>query len=127
MTRAAEKRRAPGRRFVHLGDRLQAIARIRAGIADVAQVAAELDVAPEAIRHWLAVHASERTVTFEELRTNTSPEMLKLGRRVRRLAALVAQAERLLRELHHEFASKQFGENPHLPTLRVVHVQPKGG
>ena len=126
MTRAAErKRRAPGRRFVHLGDRLQAIARIRAGLADIARVAAELDVPPEAVHHWLTVHASERTVTFEELRESTSPEILKLARRVQRLAGLVAQAERLLRELHQEFISKQFGENPHLPALRVVHAQPR--
>ncbi len=126
MTQAAEKRRAPSRRFVHLGDRLQAIARIRAGQGGVAEVAAELAVPPEAVRLWLTIHASERTVTFEELRENATPEMLKLECRVQRLAGLVAQAERLLRELHQEFISKQFGENPHLPALRVVHAQPSG-
>jgi transposase-like protein len=126
MTQSAETRKAPARRFVHLGDRLQAIARIRAGAASTAEVAAELGVSTAEVRHWLEVHAAERTVTFEELRASASPEMLKLERRAQRLAGLLAQTERLLRELHQELTSKQFGENPHLPALRVVHAQPPG-
>ena len=122
MTRA-EKRT---RRFVHLGDRLQAIARIRAGASDVKSVADELGVAAEDVAHWLQVHREERNVTLEELRAQDSPEVLKLRRRAARLADLVAQAERMLRGLHQELTSKQFVENPHLRALRVVHAQPRG-
>jgi len=121
-----ERKKAPSRRFVHLGDRLLAIGRIRSGAQRADEVAADLGVTPEDVAHWVEVHASDRTVTFEELRERSSPEMLKLTRRAQRLADLVAQAERLLRDLHQEFTSKQFGENPHLPTLRVVHAQPRG-
>lgn len=126
MTQPADNRKARAPRFVHLGDRLQAIARIRAGVVSIAQVASELGVPAADVRHWIDVHGDERTVTFEELRENASPEMARLARRVQRLAHLVAQAERMLRDLHQEFTSKQFGENPHLPTLRVVHAQPRG-
>ena len=122
MTRAAEKN---SRRFIHLGDRLQALARIRSGEIDAQGVAAELGVELDHVRHWLEVHREERTVTLAELRDECTPEVLKLRRRAQRLADLLAQAERMLRELHQEFASKQFGENPHLRTLRVVHAQPR--
>ena len=110
---------------MHLGERLLAIGRIRAGALDPREAAEELGVPVEEIRRWLEAHAGERTVTFEELRVNASPEMLKLSRRAQRLAGLVAHAERLLRELHQEFTSKHLGENPHFRTLRVVHAQPR--
>jgi len=125
MKPSVEKKKSAARRFVHLGDRLLAIGRIRSGAASVEQVAHELDVDPFEVLHWIDVHHAERTVTFEELREQCSPETARLTRRVQRLADLVAQAERLLRDLHQEFTSKQFGENPHLPALRVVHAQPR--
>jgi hypothetical protein len=118
--------KAPVRRFVHLGDRLLAIGRVQSGTLCVEDAARELNVPVEEILHWLAVHGSERTVTFGELRQRGSPEVQKLSRRAARLADLVAQAERLLRELHNELTSKQFVENPHLRALRVVHAQPHG-
>ena len=123
MTRPAEK---GSRRFIHLGDRLQALARIRAGEIDAQGVALELGIDVAQVLHWLDVHREERTVTLAELRDECTPEVLKLRRRAQRLAGLLSQAERILRELHQEFASKQFGENPHLRTLRVVHAQPRG-
>jgi len=85
-------------------------------------VAAELGVDASEVRYWLDVHQAERNVTFDELRA--SPETARLERRVQRLVDLVADAERLLRDLNQELASKQFGENPHLPALRVVRPQP---
>ena len=118
--------RTDKRRFVHLGDRLQAIARIRAGDTDARAVAGEMGVTPEEVAHWLEVHREERNVTLEELRAQDSPEVMKLRRRAARLADLVAQAERMLRGLHQELTSKQFVENPHLRALRVVHAQPRG-
>jgi hypothetical protein len=126
MKQAAEKKGAPARRFVHLGDRLFAIGRIRAGSIGIDEAARELGVERAEVVHWMDVHASECLVTFEELREKPSPEVEKLTRRAQRLADMVAQAERLLRDLHTEFTSKQFGENPHLRTLRVAHAQPRG-
>jgi hypothetical protein len=123
MTRATERRKAPQPRFVHLGERLLAIGRIRAGALSAREAAAEVGVPVEEVLRWLHAHAGERTVTFDELRE--SPEAARLGRRAQRLADLVAHAERLLRDLHQEFTSKHFGENPHLRTLRVVHAQPR--
>ena len=123
MTAAAEKKRV---RFVHLGDRLLAIERIRAGQLDAATAAQELGVSLREVLHWLHAHAGERTVTLEELRGETPPELARLARRVQKLATLVADAERLLRELHEEFASKQFGGKTPFRALRVVRSQPSG-
>jgi transposase-like protein len=124
MKTPADEKRAPVRRFIHLGDRLVAIDRVRAGQASVEEVARELDVRAAEVRHWIEVHGRERTVSLAELRGGGSPEKQKLSRRAARLARLIAQAERLLHELHNEFISKQVGENHHLRTLRVVHAQP---
>lgn len=126
MKQAAEKKGAPSRRFVHLGDRLLAIGRIRAGELGIDEAAESLGVERADIVHWMDVHGTERTVTFDELREKPSPEMVKLTRRAQRLADMVAQAERLLRDLHQEFTSKQFAQNPHLQSLRVVRAQPQG-
>ena len=123
MRQADSRKKAPARRFVHLGDRLLAIGRIRSGAVTLERAAEELGVEASDVLHWIGVHGAERNVTFEELRS-ASPETERLARRVERLAGLVADAERLLRDLHQEFTSKQFGENPHLPALRVVHSQP---
>jgi transposase-like protein len=124
MKTPADEKKAPVRRFIHLGDRLLAISRIRAGTASVEDVAREFQVRAVEVRHWLDVHRAERTLSFAELRNTGSPEKQKLSRRAARLARLVAQAERLLHDLHNEFISKQVGENHHLRTLRVVHAQP---
>jgi len=125
MKQPAERKRAAARRFVHLGDRLLAIGRVRAGAVSLEDAAKECGVDVDEVLHWMRVHHAERNVTFEELRDQCSPETARLTRRVQRLVDLVADAERLLRDLHQEFTSKQFGENPHLPALRVVHAQPR--
>lgn len=122
MKQAAEKRKTLARRFVHLGDRLSAIARIRNGEITLEQAARDFGVEPSEVMMWMSVHRADRTVTFGELRDQCSPETARLARRVQRLTELVSQAERLLRDLHQEFTSRQFGENPHLPALRVVHA-----
>jgi len=90
-------------RFVHLGDRLLAIARIRAGTASVEAIAEEHEVEPKEVRHWLELHAEERVVLFDEFRDNASPESRGLMKRARHLAQLVAEADRLLRDLHQEY------------------------
>jgi SLT domain-containing protein len=106
-----EERKA---RFVHLGDRLLAIGRIRDGMLTVEEAARELGVTPDDVVGWQQLHAFERTVSFAELRQRDSPQMQVLNRRAQRLADLITAAERELRELHQEFiagaiASKEFG------------------
>jgi hypothetical protein len=88
--------------FVHLGDRLLAIGRIREGMLTVEEAARELGVAVEEVIGWQQVHAFERTVSLDELRRGGSPEAQRLSKRAQRLADLVADAERELRELHQE-------------------------
>ncbi|MGZ5033566.1 MAG: hypothetical protein ACXWAC_10255 [Usitatibacter sp.] len=90
------------RRFVHLGDRLLAIGRIHSGALTVEEAAAELGVAPDEVIAWQRQHAFERLVSVEEIRSPRSAQMERLARRAERLAGLVADTERELRELHQE-------------------------
>jgi hypothetical protein len=88
--------------YVHLGDRLLAIGRIREGMLTVEEAARELGVGIDEVIGWQQVHAFERMVSFEELRSGGSAEARRLSKRAQRLADLVADAERELRELHQE-------------------------
>jgi hypothetical protein len=88
--------------FVHLGDRLLALGRIREGGLTVEQAARELGVTADEVIGWQQVHAFERMVSIDELRASGSPEAQRLSKRAQRLADLVADAERELRELHQE-------------------------
>lgn len=90
------------RRFVHLGDRLLAIGRIRSGTLTVEEAAAELGVANEDVIGWQRQHAFERMVCVEDIRSPRSAHVQRLARRAERLAGLVADTERELRELHQE-------------------------
>jgi hypothetical protein len=123
-------------RHVHLGDRLLAVGRVRAGLATLDEVAAALAVTRDDVLDWVARHANERTVTLDELRAQGSPEMLRLARRAHLLADLVADAERDLRVLHQELVrgllpsnepfepSNNLDENPHPTAQRVAQMQP---
>lgn len=97
------RERTPRARFVHLGDRLLAIARLRAGSASVDMIAQEHDVDRVEILSWLAAHAGERVVGLDELRAPRSAAARQLSLRVRRLSALIEDAERALRDLHQEY------------------------
>jgi hypothetical protein len=108
MKRESRSRRP---RFVHLGDRLLAIGRIRGGMQTVEEAAVELGVTPEEVIGWQQVHALERTVSFDELRGTRSPQMERLGRRAQHLAELVAEAEREIRSLHQEFIRAAIASN----------------
>ena len=92
-----------GRRFVHLGDRLLALGRIRSGIATVEKIADEYGVEPEDVTAWIDAHGGDRLVSLEELRLRASPELRSLALRAQRLADLVAEAERSIRDLHQEY------------------------
>ncbi len=95
--------RAPRARFVHLGDRLLAIARLRAGSASVDMIAQEHDVGRDEVLSWLAAHSGDRVVGLDELRVPASAAARQLSVRVRRLSALIEDAERALRDLHQEY------------------------
>ena len=79
-------------RFVHLGDRLLAIGRIRSGVASVELIAEELDVDP-----------GDCVMSLDDVRDGATPELRDLARRARLLAELVAEADRSIRELHQEY------------------------
>jgi hypothetical protein len=99
MTSLADRRR----RFVHLGDRLLAIGRIRSGLDTIEKVADEYDIEPDEVMGWIDTHAGDRLVTLDELRVRATPEMRTLAQRAQRLALLVAEAERTIRDLHQEY------------------------
>jgi hypothetical protein len=96
-----ERKPRPVRRHVHLGQRLAAVERARGG-EPVEDVAIDLGVEVDELRAWIAALADERVYTLEEIRNGDSPERAKLMQRARRLADLVAESERTLRNLHQE-------------------------
>ena len=87
--------------YVHLGDRLHAIDRIRSGTISAEGAAQSLGVTHGDILHWQEAHGADRTVFFAELRGG-SPQARRLSERAQRLAGLVADAERELRDLNQE-------------------------
>lgn len=99
------------RRFVHLGDRLLAIGRIRSGTLTVEEAAAEIGVAAEDVIAWQRQHAFERLVSVEEIRSPRSAQVQRLARRAERLAGLVTDTERELRELHQELLRGTIASN----------------
>jgi hypothetical protein len=117
-------------RFVHLGERLLAIEKIRRGTLSVDDAAEGIGVTREEIAQWQRQHAGERHVTFDELRSAGERQALRLERRVRMLARLVADSEKQLRDLHQQLlrprhSSKQVGEKHHLRTNAVAQPQPE--
>ncbi|HYC38193.1 MAG TPA: hypothetical protein VEC19_17330 [Usitatibacter sp.] len=91
------------RRFVHLGERLLAIGRVRSGLASLERVADDYGVEVDDVRSWLEIHRGECLVTFEQLGAGATPETRLLVARAQRLAELVAQSERRIRDLHQEY------------------------
>ena len=131
----AERKPRPGRRHVHLGERLEAVARVRGG-ETIEEVAVDIGVAVDDVQAWVAALADDRVHTIEEMRHGDSPERMKLVKRARRLADLVAESERTLRDLHQELIagispsndeeaepSKEFGRNPQFRAQRVATPQ----
>ena len=89
----------PGReRHVHLGTRLVWVERIRRGEANCEEAAGELGVPVELVRRWLERHAGERPITIDEIVMR--PDVLRLTKRVERLAQLIAMSESTLRTLN---------------------------
>lgn len=121
MRKATERQRE---RFVHLGDRLACIERIRAGEITREEAAAELGVDEMQLLAWMEQHVGDRLVTLDELRVPADPRTARLALRARRLAELLAIAERRVRELHLELISKEFGVKSHRDFEDVARVQP---
>ena len=111
---------------MHLGERLGIIERIRAGQVTTAEAATELGVDETQVVQWLELYGNDRVVTIDELRVPADSPNARLAARARRLAQLLAIAERRVRELHLQLISKEFGEKPHSDFEAVARAQPRG-
>jgi len=100
--------RIPRRRHVHLGERLDAIARVRLGAATPQQVALELNVDTADVLRWMEIHAEERNMTLDEVRVPR--DVLRLSRRAERLVELIATADVTLRVLNRMLAETASGK-----------------
>ena len=89
-------------RHVHLGERLDAIERIRRGELSLGQAAAELGVTPALVLHWMNIHADDRTVRIEEVLV--PPRVQSLTRRAQRLLALISEADSTIRVLNRQLS-----------------------
>ncbi|APV51098.1 hypothetical protein BWI17_16245 [Betaproteobacteria bacterium GR16-43] len=89
-------------RFVHLGDRLLALERVRAGVSSAHEAARSVGVSPTEFRKWQLEHSRERIVRLSELRQGQGSVQQALRLRARRLADLIAATERVLRDLHQD-------------------------
>ena len=101
--------RIPRRRHVHLGERLDAIARIRLGSATAQQVALELNVDTADVLRWIEIHGEERNMTLDEARVPR--DVLRLSRRAERLVELIATADVTLRVLNRMLAEAASGKS----------------
>ena len=101
--------RIPRRRHVHLGERLDAIARIRAGSANPREVALELNVDTADVLRWMQVHAEERNMTLDEVRV--PPDVQRLSRRAERLVELIASADTTIRVLNRMLIEATSGKS----------------
>jgi hypothetical protein len=122
MKKASGERRE---RFVHLGERLACIERIRAGETTFRQAAEELEVDEAQVYLWMELHGNDRLVTINELRLPSNALNARLASRARRLAQLLLDAERRVRELHLELISKEFGVKAHRGSEGVARAQPR--
>jgi hypothetical protein len=127
-TEAAKPARAP--RYVHLGERLAALARIRRGEWSIDDAVARLGVTRVEIAEWQQRHRDDRVLSFEEARS-ASPAAHRLRRRAANLAKLVEDTERRIRDLHQELlqslqAPKQFGQDapPVQDSCPARHLEP---
>ena len=84
----------------NLGERLEALERIRSGRATVAEIAQSHSVSVAEVEAWQRAHADERTVILEELRQEIGGEPGRLIRKAQRLRELIALTDRTLHILH---------------------------
>jgi hypothetical protein len=101
--------RIPRSRHIHLGERLDATARIRLGAATAREVALELNVDTADVLRWMEIHAEERNLTLDEVRV--PPDVLRLSRRAERLVELIATADVTIRVLNRMLAEVASGKS----------------
>ncbi|HLX24355.1 MAG TPA: hypothetical protein VKR38_13495 [Usitatibacter sp.] len=98
------------RRHVHLGERLDAIERIRSGRSTPEKAADELGVPAEEVQLWMQIHAGDRIVALED--TRVSPEVRRLSKRAERLVELIANADLTIRVLNRMLTEISAGRSP---------------
>jgi len=97
-------------RHVHLGDRLEALERIRRGVLSPRQAAAELGVEVADVVRWMEIHANDRIVRVDDL--VTPDRARELATRAQRLLDLICAAEASIRSLVHELARRGRANRP---------------
>jgi hypothetical protein len=89
--------RSARKRHVHLGERLEAIQRIRRGGLTVEEAAAIYGTEADEVKRWLEIYPDERPLSLDEV--VRSPDVVRLTRRTQRLADLIATSESTIRML----------------------------
>jgi hypothetical protein len=95
------------RRHVHLGERLEAIERIRKGELSLGQAAMQLGVTPAAVLNWMNIHADDRAMSIDEVLVPA--DVQRLTRRAQRLAALISRADSTIRVLSRQLVDASAG------------------
>jgi len=93
----ANTNRSARKRHVHLGERLEAIERVRRRSITVEEAARLYGVDSDDVKRWLEIYPDEKPVTFDEV--VQSPDVVRLTRRTQRLADLIATSESTIRVL----------------------------
>jgi transposase-like protein len=90
-----------------LGERIEAVERIRAGRASVEEMARHFGLPEADVRAWLTVHANDRTVSLAHLRREIAGEAGLLLRQAQVLRQLIANTDRTLNLLHAQLLSRK--------------------
>ena len=90
-----------------LGERIEAVERIRAGAAGVEDTARRFGLPEDDVRSWLQVHANDRTVIVAHLRSELAGEAGRLLRQAQVLRQLIAHTDRTLNLLHARLLSRK--------------------
>lgn len=90
-----------------LGERIEAVERIRAGAASIEDTARRFGLPEDDVRSWLTVHANDRTVIVAHLRSELAGEAGRLLRQAQVLRQLIAHTDRTLNLLHARLLSRK--------------------
>jgi len=91
----------------HLGERIEAVERIRAGGTSVEETARHFGLPEDEVRAWLTIHANDRTVILAHLRSELAGEAGRLLREAQALRQLIANTDRTLNLLHAQLLSRK--------------------
>jgi transposase-like protein len=90
-----------------LGERIEAVERIRAGAASIEDIARQFGLPEDDVRSWLAAHANDRTVSLAQLRGELAGEAGRLLRHAQVLRQLIAHTDRTFNLLHARLLSRK--------------------